>query len=248
MDSDRSKIYLSEDLVTGLGKMWFLQVFHQADTSAGRDLLGSVLKREGGFGVRYPQPLHFARAGVVLDAMNRNRDTLHIPADEKLAQKTVLSGMHLNIGLRATCMFQSGLGYTAGPVAEARVAFNYDSLTSFSYGFKAGDAYVEYIPTNNMCKLYKWCEGNYRVVFPDIKDVDDQYLVDQVLIAKNPFMNLSLSDEFSVELKGAISYMNASLDGQVKYTLTSNKSLKIEVLNNWEYLIAFKTIDWDDLG
>lgn len=246
--SNQSKYYFAENLINGFGKTKFLQVFHRADTSAGADLVGSIVDRAGPIWGRYPVPFHMTKPQALLGALQTHRGALSIAPDDPIVQKTELSGLSQSVSIKHAHIFQTDLSALPNIPLEAQFLVDYERITGCTFNFQAG-ARVEYIPTDYLSRLHRWCDGNYRVAMPDIAvKVDREYIVDQVLIAKNVSMQFSSKEKFDTSIEAKVKEINASVGGKAKFGLTSDTTLSVSVLDNIEYLVGLKVIDWDSLG
>ena len=246
--SNQSQYYFAENLISGFGKTRFLQVFHRAETSAGADLLGSVVARMGWIFGRYPSPFHMTKPQTVLQSIKRNRENLSISADDPIVQTTVLSGVNQALKIKRSHVYQANVSNIPNVPVEAQLAIDYERLVQFTFNFSAG-ARVEYIPTDYLARLYRWCDGKYKIAMPqEAIDVDDNYIVDQVLIAKNVAMQFASSEKFDGSFVAKVEHLNATVGATVKYSILDERTLGVNVVDGVDYLIGFKVIDWDDLG
>lgn len=246
--SNQGQFYFAENLITGFGKTKFLQVFHRADTSAGADLVGSIVDRAGPIWSRYPVPFHMTKPQAVLESLRSHRGVLSIEPNDPIVQKTELAGVSRTISIKRTHMYQADVAALPGIPLEAQFLIDYERVTSCTFSLQAG-ARVEYIPTGYLASLHRWCDGNYRVAMPEVSiKVDREYIVDQVLIARNVSMQFSSKEKFDISTEAKIEQLNATVGAKVKFGLVNETTLGVSVIDNVDYLIGLKVIDWDDLG
>jgi hypothetical protein len=241
--------YLSNNLVKGFGKMWFLQTYHAAEGDSGRRLLGSVVQEMKPFlATHYPMPFQMTTPEIIRAALERSRERLGIPAGDPMVLKDRFSGGGHTVTINKKDLFNAHAGPFPSIPASAQLVVDYARLASFSVSFDDTTS-MEYIPTDYLARLYKYMDGDARRINPDIVvDIAGNYIVDQILVAKNFRVAFESTQVFDTEFVAQLSYMNATGGGQLKFSITDKKTLVAEIKGDREYVVAFKTIDWDDLG
>ena len=240
--------YFANNMITGFGDTWFLQVFHKAKDSAGSDLLGSIVDKLGSIFSRHPSPYHMAKPEAVLQAIQKNREALVISTDDPIVLSSTLGPSNQSLSIKRSHVLQADVANLPNVPIALQLAVDYSRLSQFTFNLDAG-ARVAYIPTAYLNKLYAWCDGKYQIAMPSVGvEVDENYIVDQVLIARNIGMKFTSSEKFNASFVAKVEYLNAQVGATVKYTIEDEKILSATVNDGIDYLIGFKTIRWDDLG
>lgn len=241
-----NEFYLSRRIAkaAGVGKrMWLLKLPRQLSVG-GASLLGTVVEElgRGPFEVNYPAPYHYMAPQLVLKQLEAKRAQLHLPAGDvfhtdKLANAafTLTRGTDLKI--------EAGSNIPGVPVSGT-LGVDYSATTSVVYTL-GEDTRVEYIATGDLSKLAKLLGGDSRKLDPSSPvDIDDNLIVDQLLIARNYKVSYKQSSKITANLQAEVEEIG---EGKLTLTHKSDYSFELSFQGDTDYVIGFKTIDWDDL-
>jgi len=64
----------------------------------------------------------------------------------------------------------------------------------------------------------------------------------------NPTMEFKSREKFGADFVAKLDYLNVKVGASVKYALVDERTVTASVIDGADYLVALKTIDWDDLG
>jgi len=248
-----SDFYWSKRLIPGFGKMWFPLAIQEATSSGGGlNLLGSVVEElKGGlFGLfeRYPAPYSMAKPRLILEALQHDAVSLGINGTIVEAEKLSAPAMNLQFSKK------DALKLGAGPFPSLPVALNldvdYSLMEKIEIRFGAS-VDVEFIPTDYLARLYRQYGGDARKALPGVAiEVDANYIVDQVLLARDFSIAFESSQQFDAEFDAKLEALKAlpNVGGKIDIGRESSRRVVIGVSGGPTYLVAFKTLDWDDLG
>jgi len=84
---------------------------------------------------------------------------------------------------------------------------------------------------------------------PDVAiSIEKNLLVDEVLLAKNFKYSFESKEAFGEDFQAKIKYAGVGAGAEIKFNLVNDHTLEAQIADGKEYLIAFKTISWGDLG
>lgn len=250
-----SRYYFSRKLVKGFGKMRFLINLQEAASSGGgRSLLGSVVKelRSGGFlGIgaeHYPMPAHLSTPGMVLGALGARREALEL-GDESLTLETELRPSAQTLRVTKKDSYQAGLGSFPSLPVNVRLGIDYERMASVEMSFGPSTR-LEYIPTGYLSRLYRTLDGDSGKVDPAVAvDVDENAIVDGILLARELSVAFESTSDFDAEFDANLQQINSlpELGGKVHVARETRRRVVARIADGPFYLVALRTIDWDDL-
>jgi hypothetical protein len=249
-----SDFYWSRNLIRGLGKMWFpLSLQEATSTGGGESLLGSVVEElHGGFlGLQqYPAPYHMATPKLILDALQKRRSALELPAELTLRANLAVPQQTLNVTKKAS--LKTGVGPFPSLPGTFSLDVDYSRMVSVSISF-GSNTHIKYIPTDFLSRLYNSVKGDAAKVDKNLAiRIDDNYIVDQILVANEFTVTFESQEEFDAEFQAKLDYLNTlqPVSGQATFTFDQQKKKRvtIQIKGGPDYLLALKVLDWDDLG
>ena len=110
---------------------------------------------------------------------------------------------------------------------------------------------MRYIPTGYLAQLYQAVSGDATQIQPGLAiRIDDNYIVDQILLAQDFSITFESEADFDAEFNAKLEHLSAlpEVEGKVAFNRKTNKRIEVKVQNGPSYLVAFKVIDWHDLG
>ncbi|MEP0912599.1 hypothetical protein NDI45_16945 [Leptolyngbya sp. GB1-A1] len=242
-----SNFYWSRNLISGFGKMWFLITPQETDSNGGgASLLGSVVEEfDGGLFSYYPAPYHMATPKLIRDAIELRRDKLNLDNGESIVLEIKFASLRISTERRKS--IKSGIGNF--PSIPVFLDVDYSRMVSITVELES--AKMQYISTDYLSRLYKLVDGDDNLIEPSLGiDIDNNYIVDQILLANQYNVIFESDSNFSSQFEAEISFVNAQNAGKISVSLdrVNKKRVTAKVHNGQDYLVAFKVIDWDDLG
>jgi hypothetical protein len=233
--------------------MWFPLAIHEASSlGGGLSLLGSVVEELSsgifGWGDRYPAPYHMTTPRLVLSALSRNRDALGL--DEPFVLETTLTPSTQTLKVKKKDSLKAGVGPFPSLPLNVNLDIDYSRMSNVIVQF-GQDTRVMYIPTDYLVRLYQLVDGDSRKIDPSVAiEIDDQYIVDQVLLANELAVTFESEADFSASLDGKLEAINKLPAAAGKVTLSRETARRIvaRVQGPTYYLVAIKVLEWDDLG
>lgn len=247
-----SDYYWARQLIKGFGRMWFLIVPQEADTSGGGEsLLGSVVNEiEGSLfpagggivGKDFPEPNHVTTPQIILKAIEQNRQQLGIAPDEPIVREVQFSGLRINIEKKSA--LKAGVGnFPSLPVA---FSIDYSRMENITIEFGANTR-KKFIPTGFLSLLKDFLGGDDTKI-PSGVNIDQETIVHQVLLTDQYSITFESVEEFDRKFEAALKQINLQTQGKIAFALdqTTKKRVTVSVKEGKDYLIALKDIDWDD--
>ncbi len=183
-----SDYYWSRHLVQGFGRMWFLIVPQEADTSGGgTNLLGSIVdERDGGLlNKNYPCPEQFDQPQLILKALEERRHEMSIGPNEPLVSEVKFP--NLNITVQKSDKVKSGVdGFPGLPNFGLAFDIDYSRMQSISIQFGKNTRKL-LIPVGFLARLKESVGGDDRKLLPN-GSIDRETIIYQLL----------LTDQYSV--------------------------------------------------
>lgn len=234
---------------TGFGRrVWMLKLPRLAtNPSTGESLLGTLVEEVDRFlGTNYPVPGHLTTPQLFLRKLIELRDQLAIPLDVDIVQRDQVSGATLSFN-KNTNLDLEVLGNFPGVPIKLDLSFDRESSTALDIHLGDG-AIVEYIPTDFLSRLARFVEGDDREVDPNVAvDIDDHLIVDMIVLARQYQLTFKQSKSLSLGFDVEADLINQEHGGKIMVTQDSQEQFHIDINGDQDYLIGFKTIDWDDL-
>lgn len=242
--------YLSRKIAssTGFGnRIWMLKLPRLADNvSSGRNLLGSLVEERDIFlGTSYPLPYPMTTPEIFLIRLNQLRNQLNFTATDEFIFKQEVSGTTISLS-RNVNLNTEGSGTFPGVPFTLGLSVDLESITNVDIVLAQG-AEIHFIPTEFMSRLARYFKGDDEKAFNLGVNVADQLFVDLIVLAKNYSLIYKQSKTFAPSFEAEISDANAKLGGKLNLTKKTDYSFEVKLMNDQNYLIGFKTIDWDDL-
>jgi hypothetical protein len=247
-----SDFYWSRRMIQGFGKMWFLIIPQEADSSGGGiSLLGSVVNEVSGglfpsgggiIGKDFPEPNHLTTPQILLKEIENHRKELGLLNDELIIQEIKLP--NLKVDFEKTDSLKSGAGnFPSIPVA---FSIDYSRMEKASIEF-GGNTRKLLIPTGYLSKLKNFFNGDDKKITSDIS-IDKETIIHQILLTDQYTIVFESSSDFNTNFESSLEVANTINSGKVSFELekTTKRQVSVTVNDGKEYLIALKDIDWDD--
>ena len=241
--------------IPGFGRMWFLIIPRNADSTAGgRSLIGSVahdhadpiLGSTGLLGKIYPEPNNLGEPQIILKAIEANRVGLGIkPGEEIIQEDRFLPNFKIEIDKKDTL----SLGAANFPSLPVSFSIDYSRMKSATMEFGSGTV-KKMLRTDLLSRLKIFYGGDDSKV-PNSAgiDISKETIVHQILLTKQYSVTFESLEEFKIQTDVVIGQANKDYAGKVKFLLDTSTRRKItaQVNDGNEYLIALNDIDWDKL-
>ena len=238
--------------VPGFGRMWFLILPRDAESTAGgKDLIGSVVRDHedpifgptGIFGKTYPEPNFLTTPQIILDAIEKNRSALGITPLEKIIQEDKFStGVRIEVEKRN--ILKSGIANF--PSLPASFSIDYSRMNKVTMEFGAGTI-KRVIPSGYLSRLKDFYNGDDSKVPGSAGiNISEETIIHQILLTKQYSVTFESLEEFKSQTDIAIAQANVASAGVMFHKITS-KRIVAKVDDGNEYLIAVNDIDWDRL-
>jgi len=250
-----SDFYWSRRLIKGFGKMWFLIIPQEANSSGGgASLLGSVVNEisgdlfPGGSGIiilgrDFPEPNHLTTPQLLLRAIASRRKELKLADDEEIVAEVKFPD--LNIVFERSDALKSGVGNF--PSLPLSLSIDYSRMEKISIQFGANTRKL-FIPTGYLSRLKEFVGGDDSKIATDI-NIDKETIVHQILLTDRYSVTFESASAFDSNFEAAINVASTLHAGKISFDFeqTAKKQVTVTVNDRNEYLIALKDIDWDDL-
>lgn len=250
-----SDYYWSRHLIKGFGKMWFLIVPQEAQsTGGGASLLGSVVNEisgdlfPGGSGIQivgrdFPEPNHLTTPQLLLKTIEAQRKALNLADNEQVVAEVKYPD--LNVVFERSDTFKSGVGNF--PSLPISLSINYSRLEQISIQFGANTRKL-FIPTGYLSRLKNFVDGDDRKITTDIR-IDKETIIHQILLTDCYSVTFTSTSAFDSNFETAVNLANTLNASRIAFDLDkkSRRQVTVAVNDGNEYLIALKSIDWDDL-
>jgi len=243
---DYNEYYLSDTIAEGAGlgkRMWLLKAPHRAmigDTG----FLGAVVEEICPFAPwqkNYPVPYHLTTPQLILHSLESRKDDLKISHD--LVQKKQLAGASFSL-TKSTGLSVEASSNVPGMPVSGSLSIDYSNTVKMTYSLEDGGR-EEYLRTGDLVRLAEAVDGDSDLIDThDPTDIDDALIVDAVLLAKK--YSVTFHQEKKIKANLEIEVENYG-KGKVTFTRLSDYSFKLTFSGDQDYMIGFKTIDWDDL-
>jgi hypothetical protein len=250
-----SDYYWSRRLIKGFGKMWFLIVPQEANSSGGgASLLGSVVNEITGqffpdgiglkiIGLDFPEPNQLTTPQLLLKAIASQRKSLSLADDEQIV--TEVKFPDLNIVFEKSDTLRSGVGNF--PSLPISLSVDYGRMEKISIQFGANTRKL-FIPTGYLSRLKNSVDGDDQKITTDVS-IDKETIVHQILLTDRYSVTFESVSAFDSNFEAAANLANTLHAGKISFDLeqSAKKKVTVTVNDGSEYLIALKVIDWDDL-
>lgn len=247
-----SNYYWSQNQIDGFGKMWFLIVPQEADSSGGGiSLLGSVVNEIPGklfpstggiFGKDFPVPEHITERQLLLKLLEKEHLALSIDKQE-IVQEIQYPGLSVSVERRKALKTGVG-GFPSLPIS---FSIDYSRMSKITIEF-GNNTRKLYIPPRHLGKLKDSVGGDDKQIDPS-GIIDKETIVHQLLLTDRYSVVFESEETFKPQFEIAIEQANIRNAGRITFELnsTTKKQVAVAVNDGKEYLIALKDIDWDDL-
>jgi hypothetical protein len=247
-----SEYYWSRHLIQGFGKMWFLVIPQESDSSGGGEsLLGSVVnEKSGGFlsghgniiGKDYPEPFHVTTRKLIFNAINSHRNELGIGNDEQIVVEVKYPNLTVTIDKEHS--IKSGVGNF--PSIPASFNIDYSRLETVSFQFGENTRRL-FIPTGYLSRLKDSVGDDDKKIATDV-NIDKEIIIHEILLTDQYSVSFQSTAEFDSKFESSIQVANAVNAGAITFDVnqTTKKQVTVNVNDGKEYLIALNGIDWDD--
>ncbi|MBW4659752.1 MAG: hypothetical protein KME15_13830 [Drouetiella hepatica Uher 2000/2452] len=250
-----SNYYWSRRLVRGFGKMWFLIIPQEANSSGGgASLLGSVVNEMSGglfpggagftiIGKDFPEPNHLTTTQLLLKAIESHRKELKLADDEQIVVEVKYPD--LNVVFEKSDALKSSVGNF--PSLPVSFSIDYSRMEKISIQFGANTRKL-FIPTGYLSRLKDFVGGDDSQITTDIS-IDKETIVHQILLTDRYSVTFESASAFDSNFEAAANLGNMLNAGRILFDIeqTEKKQVTVTVNDGSEYLIALKDIDWDDL-
>lgn len=244
--------YWSQNLIKGFGKMWFPLALKSLKDENDESLLGSVVQQLGSVflfvGSHYPAPYHMTTPNLILRRLNELRQEIGLQNGDEIVTREhlVVPGQTLKITKKTAVKGDIG----PFPAIPASVNFDIDYSRMESVTISFGDnTEIRYIAVDYLARLYKYLNGDANQIDPGIAvEIDENYIVDQVLIAREFDVQFESQAEFSMSIDAKIDQANAEAGGGVLFSKTTERTITARIQGEKSYLVGFSISDWDDFG
>jgi hypothetical protein len=250
-----SDFYWSRRLIKGFGKMWFLIVPQEANSSGGgASLLGSVVNEVSGQffpqglgivvrGLDFPEPNHLTTPQLLLKTIESRRKALGLKDGEQIVSEIKLPD--LNIVFEKSDTLKSSAGNF--PSLPISLEVDYSRIEKISIQFGANTRKL-LIPTGYLSGLKNSVGGDDRKITTDV-NIDKETIVHQILLTDRYSVTFESVSAFDSNFEAAANLANTVNAGKISVDLeqTAKRQVTVTVNDGNEYLIALKAIDWDDL-
>jgi hypothetical protein len=253
-----STYYWSRRLIKGFGKMWFLIVPQEANSDGGgTKLLGSVVEEvagqlfPGGNGINiigkdFPKPERMTTPQLLLKAIESRRKALSLEEDEQLIAE--IKFPDLNVVFEKSDALKSNIGDFPGlPSLPVSLEIDYARMERVSIQFGANTRKL-YIPTGYLSRLKNFVGGDDHKITTDFS-IAKEAIVNQILLTDRYSITFESISAFDPDFEADVSLANTLKAGKISVELeqTTHRQVTVTVNDGNEYLIALRTIDWDDL-
>jgi len=249
-----SDYYWSRRLIKGFGKMWFLIVPQEANSSGGgASLLGSVVNEISGqlfpggsglnlVGLDFPEPNQLTTPQLLLNTIASQRQALKLADDEQIVVEVKFSD--LNIVFEKSDTLRSGVGNF--PSLPISLSVDYSRMEKISIQFGANTRKL-FIPTGYLSRLKDSVGGDDRKITTDV-NIDKETIVHQILLTDRYSVTFDSVSAFDSNFEAAANLTNTLNAGRISVDLEQavKRQVTVTVNDGSEYLIALKVIDWDD--
>jgi hypothetical protein len=248
-----SDYYWAQHLIKGFGKMWFLKVPQEADSSGGGEsLLGSVVNElRGGLfsstgliGKDFPEPNHLSTPQLLLKSIEKHRKDLGIADGELLIQAIDYSRQSTEVEKKST--LKVGIGDFPGIPASFSIDYSRMARITVTFG---DNTRLKYIPIDYLGRLKKFFKGDDTKVDPASSiSIDKETIIHQILLTDEYSIAFESVEEFDSRVEASVQQANSTNDGKIKFELDqiTRKRIVVKVDDGKDYLVALKDIDWDD--
>jgi hypothetical protein len=253
-----STYYWSHRAIQGFGKMWFLIVPQMADTEGGgAEFLGSVVEEvegrlfPGGDGIKilgkdFPKPEHFTTPQLILKEMQSRRKALRFAEDEPLIFDS--KPAPVNQSFTKSNSLKSSVGSFPGlPSLPIDLEIDYGRMETIS--IRLGEnTRKRYIPLEYLIRLKNSVDGDDQKITQDFS-IAKEAIVNQILVTDRYSITFESVETFDADFETKLGVANTIKAGEVSVGLepTARRQVTVTVDDGHEYLIALKTVDWDDL-
>jgi hypothetical protein len=247
-----ANFYWSRRLIQGFGKMWFLIIPQERDSSGGGvSLLGSVVNEiSGGFlpgggriiGKDFPEPNQLTTPQLLLKAIAAHRKELGLAEDEQIIAEVKYPDLSV--------VFKQGDALRSGvsnfPSLPVSFSIDYSRMMKISMQFGKNTRKL-FIPTGYLSRLKEFVGGDDRKLATDV-NIDKETIVHQILLTDQYRVLFESAAAFDAKFESALNLANTLHAGKVAFELeqTTRRQVSVMVNDGTEYLIALKDIDWDD--
>lgn len=253
-----STYYWSHRAIKGFGKMWFLIVPQDATSQGGgAEFLGSVVEEvEGGLfpggsglniiGRDFPKPEHFTTRQLILKELQSRRKTLRFAEDEDF----ILEGNAAKVSesFSQSNMLKSTVGSFPGlPNLPLGLEIDYGRMEKIS--IQLGEkTRKRYIPLEYLIRLKKSVDGDDQKITQDFS-IAKEAIVNQILLTDRYSVTFESVEAFDADFEVQVGLANTVKAGEVSVALeqSDRRQVTVTVDDGNDYLIALKTVDWDDL-
>jgi hypothetical protein len=248
-----SDYYWAQHLIKGFGRMWFLKVPQEADSSGGGEsLLGSVVNElRGGIfsstgliGKDFPEPNHLSTPQLLLKSIEKHRKDLGIAEGELLVHAIDYSKQSTEVEKKNT--LQIGTGRFPGIPASFSIDYSRMARITVTFG---SNTRLKYIPPDHLGRLKKFFKGDDTKVDPKASiSIDKETIIHQILLTDEYSITFESVEEFDSRVEASIDQANLTNAGKIKFELdqTTRKRIVVKIDDGKDYLVALKDIDWDD--
>lgn len=248
-----SDYYWAQHLIQGFGKMWFLKIPQEADSSGGGEsLLGSVVNElRGGLlsftgliGKDFPEPTPLSTPQLLLKSIDAHRKDLSIADEELLVQAISYSNQSTEVEKKNT--LKIGTGDFSGIPASFSIDYSRMAKITVTFG---GNTRLKSISTDHLGRLKKFFKGDDTKVDPASSiSIDKETIIHRILVTDSYSLTFESVEEFDSRVEASVQQANFTNAGKVKFELNqaTKKRIVVKVDDGKDYLVALKDIDWDD--
>lgn len=246
-----SDYYWARHLIQGFGKMWVLILPQEADSpGGGESLLGSVVNEIAGslfpsgggiFGKDYPEPHHLTTPRLILKEIESRRQQLGIAENEPIVQEVKYPGLSINVEKRNA--IKAGVGEF--PSLPASLSVDYSRMVNVSIEFGANTR-RRYIPTGYLSALKNAVNDDDSQLATHI-NISKETIIHQILLTDEYSIIFESTAAFDTNFEAALTQVVVSSSGKITSDFESSDKKRVVVkVDGQDYLIALKSIDWND--
>ena len=232
-------------------KLWMFKLPRVATGPSGTILLGSLVEEVDrpllAFErVEYPLPFSLTTPKIMLNRLEEVRSRINLSPSEPLVLSQTLASGTISATAGRDLDVEAGSNFLGIPISLSFGISN-AKMAEIKISLNAG-AEIQYIPTDYMTRFSSLFGGKDDVAFPNVAvDIDDHLFVDLILLAKDYSVTYKYSEEIGANIDAEIKEVNQQFGSKVQFQKTTDFSIEVKVKDDSPYVLAFKTIDWDDL-
>ena len=110
------------------------------------------------------------------------------------------------------------------------------------------EAFIERIVPDYLLRLYRHLNGHSEHInAASAVRVNDNYIVDSVIVAKNYSIRFHSNETFDADFKAKLETADVNAGGSIDIKAATDRVIEVSVKDDKYYVIAFTVRDWDHL-